>query len=70
VIVRVVGSTLTPPPTVVVVGSNCDAPISFGVTVGVPETPVELAKAGAAQSRQAADTASSPSKRNLFIYSP
>src|SRR5690348_3386883 len=67
--VRVVGNTDAPPPTVTDFGSNPDAVIGRGLTVGLPDTPVP-AHAGPAQVRPIADTASAPSTRNFLMHHP
>jgi hypothetical protein len=69
-IVRVVGSTDTPPPIVVVVGSNAEALIGLGLTVGVPDTPVLAdadADADVALNSPITEPTSNASNRTLVI---
>jgi hypothetical protein len=67
--VLVVGNTDTPPPIVVVVGSNEDAVIGFGFTVGLPDTPVP-AHAELALSSPISEPARNASNRTLCIPLP
>src|SRR6185437_4870046 len=67
--VRVVGNTDAPPPIVTDFGSNPDAVIGCGLTVGVPDTPVP-AHAGPAYISPIADTPSAPSRRNFLMHHP
>jgi hypothetical protein len=67
--VRVVGNTDAPPPTVTDFGINPEAVIGCGLTVGVPETPVP-AHAGPVAISPVADTASAPNIRNFLMRHP
>jgi hypothetical protein len=67
--VLVVGRTDTPPPIVVDVGSNDDAVIGFGLTVGVPVTPVP-AQAELVLSNPTAEPARNASNPTLLIPLP